>query len=205
MKLIAVMALVVIGATAWPVGQSKAEKADGPSGKTEEIQELHNKLIQAQLNGDIAALDRIWADDHIFTNPLGVVQTKAQRLAEIQSGNRKLEHFRVTDVQVRVYGDTAVVTSRAMLKGQRQGQDISGQFRGIDVDVKKQGSWQWWPRKPQASLNHKQSTGNHFSDQRLSSMWIIPIGCQAGVPSSHWLSVICSTWVPSYRITNSSP
>ena len=67
---------------------------------------------------------------------------RAQRLAEIQSGNRKLELFSVTDVQVRVYGDTAVVTSRAMLKGQRQGQDISGQFRGIDVYVKKQGSWQ---------------------------------------------------------------
>jgi ketosteroid isomerase-like protein len=143
MRLIAVIALVVIGVTAWLVGQSKAEKADGPIGKTEEeIQELHNKLIQAQLNSDIAALDRIWADDHIFTNPLGVVQTKAQRLAEIQSGSRKLELFSVADVQVRVYGDTAVVTSRAMLKGQRQGQDISGQFRGIDVYVKKQGSWQ---------------------------------------------------------------
>ena len=79
----------MIGASAWLVGQSKTEKADGPSGKTEEeIQELHKKLVQAQLNSDIAALDRIWADDHIFTNPLGVVQTKAQRLAEIQSGNR---------------------------------------------------------------------------------------------------------------------
>jgi ketosteroid isomerase-like protein len=140
MKLITVVALVTIAAL---VGPSKAEKAGGPSGKTEEeIQELHNKLIQAQLNSDIAALDRLLADDHIFTNPLGVVQTKAQRLAEIQSGSRKLELFSVTDVQVRVYGDTAVVTGRAMLKGQRQGQDISGQFRGIDVYVKKQGRWQ---------------------------------------------------------------
>jgi ketosteroid isomerase-like protein len=140
MKLIIVVALVMIAAL---VGPSKAEKAGGPSGKTdEEIQELHNKLVQAQLNSDVAALDRLFADDHIFTNPLGVVQTKAQRLAEIQSGSRKLELFSVTDVQVRVYGDTAVVTSRAMLKGQRQGQDISGQFRGIDVYVKKQGRWQ---------------------------------------------------------------
>lgn len=90
MKLIAIMALVVFGATAWLAGQSKAEKADGPSGKSEDdIQELHNKLIQAQLHSDIAALDRIWADDHIFTNPLGVVQTKAERLAGIQSGNLK--------------------------------------------------------------------------------------------------------------------
>ena len=144
MKLIAVVALLVISATPLVLGQSKAKKAGGPSGKTEEgIRQLHSELIQAQLNSDTAALDRLWADDHIFTNPLGVVQTKAQRLAEIQSGGRKLELFSITDVHVRVYyGNTAVVTSRAMLKGQRQGQDISGQYRGIDVYVKKQGRWQ---------------------------------------------------------------
>ena len=144
MKLIAVVALLVIAATPLVLGQSKAKKADGPSGKTEErIRQLHSELIQPQLNSDTAALDRLWADDHIFTNPLGVVQTKAQRLAEIQSGGRKLELFSIADVQVSVYyGNTAVVTSRAMLKGQRQGQDISGQYRGIDVYVKKQGQWQ---------------------------------------------------------------
>ncbi len=70
----------VIGATAWPVGQSKAEKAGGPSGKTEEeIQELHNNLIQAQLNSDIAALDRIWADDHILRRHLGAMDLPIYR------------------------------------------------------------------------------------------------------------------------------
>jgi hypothetical protein len=64
MKLITVVALVMIAAL---VGPSKAEKAGGPSGKMEEeIQELHNKLIQAQLNSDIAALDRLLADDHLY-------------------------------------------------------------------------------------------------------------------------------------------
>jgi hypothetical protein len=30
-------------------------------------------------------------------------------------------------------------------------------------------------------------------------------GCQAGPAPSHWLSVICSTCVPSNRITDRSP
>ena len=30
-------------------------------------------------------------------------------------------------------------------------------------------------------------------------------GCQAGVPSSHWLSVNCWTFVPSERMTKISP
>jgi ketosteroid isomerase-like protein len=143
MKLINVVTLLLIAATPLVLGQSMAKKAGDPSGNTEEaIRQLHSELIQAQLDSNTATLDRLWADDHIFTNPLGVVQSKAQRLAEIKAGGRKLESFSVADVEVRAYGDTAVVTSRATLRGQRQGQDISGQYRGIDVYVKKQGRWQ---------------------------------------------------------------
>jgi ketosteroid isomerase-like protein len=143
MKAISAMAMLVITATSLVIGQSYAKPAGGPSSNTEEaVRQLHSEIVQAQLKSDTVALDRLWADDHIFTNPLGVVQTKAQRLAEMKSGGRTIESFSIADVQVRVYGNTAVVTSRATLKGQRQGQDISGQFRGIDVYVKKQGSWQ---------------------------------------------------------------
>jgi ketosteroid isomerase-like protein len=143
MKAISAMAVLVITATSLVLGQSKAKEPNGPSGNTEEaVRQLHSELIQAQLTSDTVALDRLWADDHIFTNPLGVVQTKTQRLAEMKSGGRKLESFTIADVQVRAYGDMAVVTSRATLKGHRQGQDISGQYRGIDVYVKKHGRWQ---------------------------------------------------------------
>jgi ketosteroid isomerase-like protein len=143
MKAISVMAMLVITATSLVIGQSYAKKAGRPSGNTEEaVRQLHREIVQAQLESDTVALDRLWADDHIFTNPLGVVQTKAQRLAEMKSGRRKIESFSIADVQVRVYDNTAVVTSRATLKGQRRGQDISGQYRGINVYVKNQGRWQ---------------------------------------------------------------
>jgi ketosteroid isomerase-like protein len=143
MKLIAVVALLVIAITPLVRGQSKADNPRGPSGELQEgIRRLHMQMVLAQLTNDIATLDRVWADDLTFTNPLGVIQTKAERLAEIKSGGRKLDAFDVDDIQVRVYDDTAVVTSRAILKGQRQGQDISGQYRGIDVYVKKEGQWQ---------------------------------------------------------------
>jgi ketosteroid isomerase-like protein len=143
MKAISAVAMLVITATSLVLGQSKAKKQDGPSDSTEEaVRQLHSEIVQAQLTSDTATLDRLWADDHIFTNPLGVVQSKAQRLAEIHSGGRTLEAFSIADIEVRAYGDTAVVTSRATLKGQRQGQDISGQYRGIDVYVKRQGRWQ---------------------------------------------------------------
>ena len=96
----------------------------------------------AQQKNDTAALERIWADDFTFTNSSGEVQTKAQRLAEIKSGELKFESISIDDVQVRVYGDTAVVTGRGTVKGQRRGQDLTGQSRSTSVSVKKQGRWQ---------------------------------------------------------------
>jgi ketosteroid isomerase-like protein len=49
-------------------------------------------------------------------------------------------------VKVRVYGDAAVVTGRATIKGQLKtgadsAQDISGQYRYTRVYVKQQGQW----------------------------------------------------------------
>ena len=75
MKLIAVVALLVIVATPLVRGQSKARQGGRPIGTAEEIRRLHLEVVQAQLTSDIATLDHVWANDHSFTNPLGVVQT----------------------------------------------------------------------------------------------------------------------------------
>jgi uncharacterized protein (TIGR02246 family) len=138
----------LVAVSAWltlsgPVATT-AQSAQNSNNKNAEqaIRQLMSELSNAQQKGDTATLDRIWADDFTFTNSSGEVQTKAQRMAEIKSGELKFESLSRDDVQVRVYGDAAVVTSRGTVKGQRRGQDISGQSRGTSVYVKKQGRWQ---------------------------------------------------------------
>jgi ketosteroid isomerase-like protein len=82
------------------------------------------------------------ADDATFTNPLGEVMTKEQRLSQIKPGGIQFDSYTADDVNVRVYGDTAVVTSRDSLAGKRGDQDISGQYRVTSIFVKKGGNWQ---------------------------------------------------------------
>jgi ketosteroid isomerase-like protein len=43
---------------------------------------------------------------------------------------------------VRVYGDTAVVTARADVKGHQLGEDFSGPYRYTRVWVRRNGQWQ---------------------------------------------------------------
>jgi ketosteroid isomerase-like protein len=122
--------------------QPTGEKV-GMSGNAEqELRQLTDQSIVALKGKDTAALARIWADDLIFTTPRGDVQTKAQRLADIQSGATRFDSLETTDLAVRVYGDTAVMNGLTTVKGQYSGQEASGQYRVTQVFVRHGKVWQ---------------------------------------------------------------
>ena len=62
-------------------------------------------------------------------------------MAGFKSGSYKYEARQLSDVQVRVYGDTAVVTGRALQQGVENSKDYSGENRFTRVYVKRQGHW----------------------------------------------------------------
>ena len=72
----------------------------------------------------------------------GIIQNKEQRLAPMRSGDLKYEFARYEEVNIRAYGNTAVVTARVAVKGQNKGADVSGQFRSTLTLVKLKGRWQ---------------------------------------------------------------
>jgi uncharacterized protein (TIGR02246 family) len=122
--------------------QPTGEKVAMGGNAEQEVTQLTDQYIAALKGKDTAALERIWADDLTFITLRGDVQTKAQRLADIQSGANRFDSLETTDRTVRVYGDTAVMTSLTTLKGQYMGQEASGQFRVTNVFVRRGGGWQ---------------------------------------------------------------
>ena len=109
----------------------------------EEVRQAMEKYRAAILQRDVRMLEKIWADDYVFVNAAGDVLSKTERLANIKSGATTLDSINQEEhVTVRVYQNSAVVTSRVMLKGQYSGQPISGQYRSILVWVKGPGGWQ---------------------------------------------------------------
>jgi len=82
------------------------------------IRQLDNERIQAQIDADALALDRIYADDFIGVGPSGTVRTKAQVISDFTSGDLKFQSITTDGVQVRVYGNTAVETGLSTMTGQ---------------------------------------------------------------------------------------
>jgi ketosteroid isomerase-like protein len=71
-----------------------------------------------------------------------MVQTKAQLLADVKSGDLTLESSEISDMKVHVHGDAAVVTYATNDKGKYKTQDITGRYRWTDVFVRRSGTWQ---------------------------------------------------------------
>jgi ketosteroid isomerase-like protein len=112
------------------------------SGNAEqELIKLENEWNVAIVKADLAFLDRIMVEDFTYTDPDGVVWTKAQILTNMKSGEDATSSMAGYDWKVRVYGDAAVVTARYTTKETLKGKNISGRFRGTDTWIKKDGRW----------------------------------------------------------------
>jgi ketosteroid isomerase-like protein len=68
---------------------------------------------EAMQKADMAVLNRIYADNVVIINTRGLSLTKAQRLADFQSGDLKFLSFDQGDYSFQIYGDTAILNGRA--------------------------------------------------------------------------------------------
>jgi ketosteroid isomerase-like protein len=111
------------------------------TGVQQTIRKLDGERIQAQIHADTAALDRLYADDFIGVGPSGTVRSKPQVMEDFRSGTLKFQSITTDEVEVRVYGNTAVETGRSTMGGQDNGKTVPRDTRFTRVWVKQQGRW----------------------------------------------------------------
>jgi ketosteroid isomerase-like protein len=108
-----------------------------------EIAACEAKLRAAQLAADVSALDRLIADDVLFTGPDGQLGTKAQDLGAHGSGAVRFRAHEPEELRVRrVNDDVAISALRARLVVEAGGVEVSGVFRYTRVWARESGeSW----------------------------------------------------------------
>ncbi len=118
-----------------------APKPDQPMAAEEEVRAVDSRRFEAMVRRDREALDRLLADDLTYTHSTGQVETKAQFLASIAAGGLVYRSIQPRDVQVRLFGDVAVLTGQADL-GVRAGErDLDLAVRFTSVYVRRDGEW----------------------------------------------------------------
>jgi len=107
-----------------------------------EIVDMERQSREASIHRDADFSQRTLAEDYVAISPLGTVTTKQDTLSARKNGQLRYDTIDVSDMVVRVYGDTAVVTARADVKGHQLGEDFSGPYRYTRVWVRRTGHWQ---------------------------------------------------------------
>ena len=78
---------------------------------------MENDRIQAGVHKDVDAIGAVTAEDYVNIDFDGKLRNKADTLERIQSSEIQLQSNTLDEIEVRFYGDTAVVTGRATPKG----------------------------------------------------------------------------------------
>jgi ketosteroid isomerase-like protein len=156
--MIALIALFCAGSL--EAGQTKPKKNE----IRHEIFDLEDAWRNAVLKTDIGVMGNLLAEDYVGITATGMLQTKQDTLANMRSHRVHITTLLLSDRKVRFYGNTALVTSLAEVKGTTSEGDMSGSFRYTRVYVRDgQGKWKivsWETSKIGQPFEHKkQDTG----------------------------------------------
>ncbi|HKO96379.1 MAG TPA: nuclear transport factor 2 family protein [Pyrinomonadaceae bacterium] len=114
----------------------------GDSHDIKELQLLEKVWNDAHLRGDVEALDKLWAEDLFVTMPDMPVMNKEESLAVWKSGKTKFDIYRTSDIRIRVYGNSAVVTGQLVRIRDASSKKFEDDWRFTKVYVRRGGRWQ---------------------------------------------------------------
>jgi ketosteroid isomerase-like protein len=131
------------------IGGMSAQDGPGPqlsqtqSGANleEEIARIDDDRRNAYLRNDAATLDRILADDVTAVAGIGTEGDKASILADVGSHRLQYKKFNYDRRKIRIYDETAVVTSYVEVGANYKERDLSGKLLGTRVYAKQRGTW----------------------------------------------------------------
>jgi len=108
-----------------------------------QIQKCEDRLKNAMLQSDVSALDELLAPDLVFTNHLGHLMSKDDDLGAHQSGLLKIDKIDLSDQQIKILEDAAIVTVQARILGSFAGESSENDFRFTRVWAKASNdNWQ---------------------------------------------------------------
>lgn len=139
-RLWAIGLLLLLAASAAPrlSGMPRSERHEW----RHEIERLEEAWREAMLRTDATTVSKMLAEDYMGISPIGTLQSKEQMLASLRSGSMRFKVLDFSDRKVRLYGATAVVTSRAEVQGVSPDGALSGSYRYTHVWVRNaQGTW----------------------------------------------------------------
>jgi ketosteroid isomerase-like protein len=134
------VALAILGLMLHFGGQDEDAQAN-PELQREEILNLENEAARAIQTNAGTYFRRVYADDFAGTLSHGQIVNKTLFINAVQTGEVKYDTFLASDVNVRLFRDTAVATCLWSARGVYKDQRFSSQMRTIHVYINTPRGW----------------------------------------------------------------
>jgi len=102
---------------------------------------IQHEWAEARMKGDRSHTQLLEAEDCTVVWPDGSIVNKREDLKSM-SGDIVFTEFKIDDLQVRLYGDTAIVVGQGTIRAHEGNQNLLvGKFVWTDTFVKQNGAW----------------------------------------------------------------
>ena len=117
-----------------------------------ELYRLEAVWNDAHVKGDADTLDQLWANDLVVTVAAMPVMNKADSLAMVRSNRMPFNKYETSELNVRRFGSSAVVTGRLLRERSMNGKTIIDNWRFTKTYVMVEGRWRVvaWHASPAA-------------------------------------------------------
>lgn len=133
--------IAIVGLAALCIAGGRLLADESPAQR--EVRQLEELLDKAVVDGDFDTFDCLTAESFTHGSQSGRFRTKSEWLKDKVQGRSSYISFDVTDLQVRVVDDTAIVTGVSKPKWRKSDGSIgTGQFRFLRVWTRLNGTWQ---------------------------------------------------------------
>ncbi|MBZ5706095.1 MAG: nuclear transport factor 2 family protein [Acidobacteriia bacterium] len=137
-----ILAVLTLALLAMPMlGQVPGVKADADPAADAEIMKLETELTHLILQGNWDEYSSRLTEDYVRTFANGAVQSKQQVLSEFRAPERKVLDMIPEDLNVRVYGDAAILTGHLTMLARQNGRVTTSFFQFTKFFVKRDGRW----------------------------------------------------------------
>ena len=132
-KLLALLAAAAIVPAMTAAGEPRVDIA--------ELTRLSEGWDEAIVRKDEKAVADNMAEDFRQIDGYGNLETKKSFVAGIVDPKLTIDPYTVEDFEVRLYGDTALLSGRTHMTGKYDGKMFESNYRYIDIYVRRDGTW----------------------------------------------------------------
>jgi len=111
------------------------------SNDEEALRKIQQDWADARLKRDSSFPKQIEADDFTVVWFDGRLVNKQEDVQTYASDDAVFTEFKINDLKMRFYGETAIVVGQGSIKARTKTQDLSGRYIWTDTFVKQKGAW----------------------------------------------------------------